>query len=272
MSENQPLRKKGEGVVRVTFVGVGEAFDEREPNVSLFVEGRGVNGRATALLDCGFTAAAAFFACPGIAAAEREAGPDVLWISHFHGDHFFGLPYLLARWHEAGRDRPLAVVGGPGARGKVAAAVDLAYPNLRAGLRFALDIREVVPGGDFDLAGLSGRAAPTGHGAPCLALRLTDGERALYYSGDGPPTPGCRELARGCDLIVQEAYGLSPGIPGHGSVEEALSLAREAGARALAVVHLRRELRRERGEDVRCRLAAAGHPSGLPGPGAVIAL
>ncbi|WP_428567683.1 MAG: MBL fold metallo-hydrolase [Solidesulfovibrio sp. DCME] len=257
--------------MRVTFVGVGEAFDEALANTSLFVEARGAGGRATVLLDCGFTAGAAFFACPAIDAREREAGPDAVWISHFHGDHFFGLPYLLARWHEAGRDRPLAVFGGPGAGDTVATVVDAAYPRLRAKLGFALDVREVAPGGAFDLAGLAGRAAATGHGVPCLALRLADGERALYYSGDGPPTPACRELAMGCDLIVQEAYGLAPGIPGHGSLEEALDLARLSGATALAVVHVRRELRRERGQDIRRLLAAAGHPSGLPEPGAVIA-
>ncbi|WP_300154891.1 MBL fold metallo-hydrolase [Solidesulfovibrio sp.] len=256
--------------MRVTFVGVGEAFDEALPNTSLFVEGEGGEGRAAVLLDCGFTAAAAYFACPALAGADREAGPDAVWISHFHGDHFLGLPYLLARWHEAGRSRPLAVRGGPGAAEKIGAVVDLAYPNLRGKLGFALAVAEVAPGVPFSLAGFAAKAAMTGHGAPCLALRLRVGERRLYYGGDGAPTEACRELVRGCDVVVQEAYGIAAGVPGHGSVEEALALAREAGAGTLAVVHVRREVRRERGGEIRRRLAESGLAAVMPEPGAVI--
>lgn len=257
--------------MRVTFVGVGEAFDETLPNTSLIVEGRSPMGRASVLLDCGFTAAAAFFACPGIALADRESGPDAVWISHFHGDHYFGLPYLLARLHESGRSRPLGVCGGPGTEGKLGAVLDMAYPNLRAKLRFALEPKSVSPGEAFFLAGFPAQAALAGHGAPCLALRLGVGEKALYYSGDGAPTAACRELAKGCGVVVQEAYGIRAGVPGHGSVEEAVAFAREAGAATLAVVHVRRELRRERGEEIRRMLRDCGLRASLPEPGAVIA-
>ena len=257
--------------MRVTFVGVGEAFDETLPNTSLFVEGRGPARRASVLLDCGFTAAAAFFACPGVATSDREAGPDAVWISHFHGDHYFGLPYLLARLHESGRTRPLAVCGGPGTEAKFGALLDMAYPNLRAKLRFAVETTSVSPGEEFFLAGFPAQAALTGHGAPCLALRLCVGEKALYYGGDGAPTVDSRELAKGCDVLVQEAYGIRAGVPGHGSVEEAVGFAREAGAATLAVVHVRRELRRERGEEIRRMLRDCGLLASLPGPGAVIA-
>lgn len=255
--------------MRVTFVGVGEAFDETLPNTSLAVEAT-VNGRRrTVLLDCGFTAGAAFFACPALAAGDREPGPEAVWLSHFHGDHCFGLPYVLTRWHEAGRTAPLAVYGGQGVGGQVATLLDLAYPNLRAKLGFALQAVAVRPGEAFALAGLPAQAALTGHGAPCLALRLETGKTALYYSGDGAPTDACRELASGCALMVQEAYGLAAGIPGHGSVAEALELAEAAGAGALAVVHVRRELRRERSEEIRRMLADSGARAFMPGPGTV---
>lgn len=257
--------------MRVTFVGVGEAFDETLANTSLLVESGEGEGKSAVLCDCGFTAAAAFFACPSLAPALRETGPAALWISHFHGDHCFGLPYLLARWQEAGRRAPLAVHGGPGAAEKVPALLDLAYPNLRAKLGFAVQVRETRPGETFDLAGFSARTAPTGHGAPCLALRLEASGKALYYSGDGDPTPDCFALASGCDLVVQEAYGITAGVPGHGSVEEALALAGRAEAKRLAVVHVRREVRRERAGEIRARLAAAGQAAGLPEPGTVIA-
>lgn len=255
--------------MRVTFVGVGEAFDETLPNTSLFVAEMANETRHTVLLDCGFTAAAAFFACPSLAEADRERGPEALWISHFHGDHCFGLPYLLARFMEAGRTTPLAIYGGEGLTAKVATILDLAYPNLKEKLPFAFTTTAVRAGETFPLAGFSARAAATGHGAPCLALRLETRSGALYYSGDGAPTEACRDMAVGCALVVHEAYGLEAGISGHGSVADALDMAGAAWARALAITHVRRELRRDRGEDIRRTLAGASIRAFMPEPGEV---
>lgn len=255
--------------MRVTFVGVGEAFDEALPNTSLFVAGMSGESRRTALLDCGFTAVAAFFSCGGVSETDRRDGPDAVWISHFHGDHFFGLPYLLARMQEQGRARPLFVHGGAGVADKVAAVTDLAYPNLRGKLDFEVRCVEARPERPFTVAGFPARAAVTGHGAPCLGLRLTTRFGALYYGGDGAATPACRELASGCALVVQEGYGLESGLPGHGSVAEAVALAESAWAEALAVVHVRRELRRERGAELARQLSGASIRAFLPEPGDV---
>jgi len=255
--------------MRVTFVGVGEAFDEALPNTSLFVAGMTGESRRTVLLDCGFTAAAAFFGCEGVSETDRREGPDSVWISHFHGDHFFGLPYLLARLQEQGRARPLFVHGGEDVARKVAEVVDLAYPGLRAKLDFEVLCIEVRPEKPFAVAGFSAQAALTGHGAPCLGLRLETRFGSLYYGGDGAALAAGRELASGCALVVQEGYGLEPGVPGHGSVPEALNMAESAWAEALAVVHVRRELRRERGEEIAKRLSAASIRAFMPEPGDV---
>jgi len=255
--------------MRATFVGVGEAFDEALPNTSLFVAGMTGESRRTVLLDCGFTAAAAFFGCAGVSEADRRDGPDAVWLSHFHGDHFFGLPYLLARMQEQGRARPLFIHGGEGLADKVAAATDLAYPNLRAKLDFELRCIEVWPEKPFAVAGFAARAALTGHGAPCLGLRLETRFGALYYGGDGATTPAGRELAVGCALVVLEGYGLEAGVPGHGSVAQALDVVESAWAEALAVVHVRRDLRRERGDAIARQLSGASIRAFLPEPGDV---
>jgi ribonuclease BN (tRNA processing enzyme) len=255
--------------MRVLFVGVGEAFDETLANTSLFVAGMIGEERRTVLLDCGFTAAAAFFGCTALAEADRQTGPDAVWISHFHGDHFLGLPYLVARLHEQGRTRPLVIHGGAGVSGKVLAALDLAYPNLREKMGFDLVYQEARPGEAFAVAGFAARAAFTGHGMPCLGLRLETRFGSLYYGGDGPMTGPGQELASGCSLAVLEAYGLAAGVPGHGTVPQALEAAEAAWVGALAVVHVRREVRRERGAELRRMLADASIRAFLPEPGEV---
>lgn len=253
--------------MRVTFVGVGEAFDERLANTSLFVEAMSGGRRRAVLLDCGFTAAAAFFACAALDGQDREAGPDAVWISHCHGDHFFGLPYLLARLHEAGRTAPLVIGGGRDVPARVEAAVALAYPGLPDRLGFPVEFATARPGKEFTLAGLSARCAPTGHGEPCLALRLDTGDGSLCYGGDGALTGECLDLAAGCDLLVAEAYGFESGPAGHGSVAGAVAAAAAAGAGALAVVHVRRDVRRDRSRDIRRLLAGAPVRAFLPEPG-----
>lgn len=244
--------------MRVLFCGVGEAFDEAHPNTCLLVEATAQGQRREILLDCGFTAPYAYW-LHGHALNASPDGPDLVWISHFHGDHFMGFPALAARMMQAGRTRELLVAGRQGVGMAVTRALDLAYPTLREKLGFALSYRECVPGEPMEILGLTLSGAYTTHNEPCLALRLEDDAASLYYSGDGAPAPECLALAWGVGLIVQETFSLAPGAMGHGSVEETVELARMANPGALALVHLERTLRSDRMPEVIAALDGAGY-------------
>lgn len=249
--------------MEVLFVGVGESMDESLPNTSLLVSAQGREGRRTLLLDCGFSAPYALWRL-----APDRADLDGLGITHFHGDHFLGASVLVMRlWHE-GRTRPLPVAGPPGVAQKVCAALDLAYPNLRSRLGFALEFVELVPGRPADLAGVRLSCAEPEHSLSSLALRLDEPGAALFYSGDGRPTPATEALARGCNLAVHEAYGLEPDTPGHGTVEGGMTFARRARVPRLALVHLNRLVRRRRRGEVEAVLRRARDLEAfLPEPG-----
>lgn len=249
--------------MRVLFCGVGEAFDDAQPNTCLLVEAFADGARREVLLDCGFTAPYSYWRHgPSLDAAPD--GPDIVWLSHFHGDHFLGFPALAARMNESGRTRELRVAGRQGVGMAVCRALDLAYPNLRGDLGFPLKFDECPPGDPLEILGLTFSGAFTTHSEPCLALRLEDDTASLYYSGDGAPSAECLALAWGAGLLVQEAYSVAPGSPGHGSVEEAAQLARMASPGALALVHLERTLRSDRLPEVMAALDGAGY---LPEPG-----
>jgi ribonuclease BN (tRNA processing enzyme) len=248
--------------MRVEFLGVGEACDELQPNTSLLVEcPSGLN--RTLLLDCGFTAPSQFF--------KRVQDPDLLdaiWISHFHGDHDFGLPQLLLRLWEMGRTKPLTCIAQPGIEGRMRSLLDLAYPGLSAQFPFGLDWADLVPGTAFDLNGLNLQAAQTDHPRKNLALRLKSGDRSLFYSGDGKMTPASRELAFNCSLAVHEAFTVEPLAGGHSSVQECLDMAVGAGVQALALVHIQRSEREKVKQlDARELQARAGCPVHVPEPG-----
>ena len=190
----------------IFFLGVGEACDSRYPNTSLLLQT--TSGQGLALLDCGFTTPHLYF--------ERCAIADelkVLWISHFHGDHFFGVPLLLLRFMEMGRRDPLVIIGPQGVEEKICIALDLAYANVRGELPYTLSFQEMEAGATVESAGLSWTAAEAQHTDLSLAIRVADKSKSIFYSGDGKPAPEAQALAGNCDLIILEAFRVSGETP-----------------------------------------------------------
>lgn len=89
----------------VVFIGTSDAFGAGGRRQSALLV-RAPNGGL--LIDCGATTTM------GLAALGIErAEVDAILISHFHGDHFGGIPgFLLAALYEDARRSPL-VIGGP---------------------------------------------------------------------------------------------------------------------------------------------------------------
>ena len=134
--------------MRVTFLGVGEACDETTPNTSVWVETEADKRRSSVMLDCGFTVPPNYW--------KRTSDPedlDALWISHFHGDHFFGVPALLLRFWEQKRTKPLAVIGQSGIEKTITQAMEFAYPRFLPKLTYPLQFHEIEPGQKLHVAG-----------------------------------------------------------------------------------------------------------------------
>src|SRR3989454_3430516 len=126
---------KARHVVRVTVLGSGDAFGSggRLQSADLVEP-----PRHTFLLDCGPTILQAF------KQTGRDPGAvDFVLLSHLHGDHFGGLPFLFMEYRfEEPRSRPLAVYGPPGTerrgRGPFAGLFEgLAAPPPPLPLRYA---------------------------------------------------------------------------------------------------------------------------------------
>lgn len=254
--------------MRVQFIGVGEAFDEHYPNTSILVSVGGPGEGTHVLLDCGFTAAAAYSTL-----APAGTMLDAVWLSHFHGDHFLGLPLLFLRFQEEGRAKPLTIIGQAGVTEKVWSAFELAYPGFRPRLHYPVHCVEVLPGNRLEFLGMQWSFAASDHNfsAPCLAVRLDHGDSSVFYSGDGRATKATADLARNVGLLIHEAYGIEANMPGHGGVQECFELALNVQARTLALVHVNRQVRRKHAQAIRDMLAKAFDFQGLlPEPGDLI--
>jgi ribonuclease Z len=225
-------------MIEVIFLGVGEAFDEKLPNTSILIRYKGGTSPVTLLLDCGFTVPPQFW--------REEPDADILdgiWISHFHGDHCLGIPALLVRFWEEGRKKALTLVGQKGIAHFMRTSLDLAYPGMYERLGFPLNFREVEPEKEVTIFGLIFQAAVTSHSQRDLALRIDAQGKSIYYSGDGKATPESMSLAKGSQLIIQEAFSLEAEIPGHGTVTGSIKMAKECGASTLALIHIQRKVR-----------------------------
>jgi ribonuclease BN (tRNA processing enzyme) len=220
--------------MEILFLGVGEACDSRHGNSSVLITTKS----STILLDCGFSVPHQFFKY-----CDDPDCLDSIWVSHFHGDHFFGLPLLLLRFWEMGRTRSLRFIGQQELEEKTITALELAYPGFSKKLHFLLEFHTITPTSPLLIEDLQLQAAQSNHSLCNYGLLVDDGSQRLYYSGDGRPTAANRRLAHGCDLALHEAFTLNDSIPGHGSINGCLQLMEKENIKQLALLHIERKTR-----------------------------
>ncbi len=231
--------------MEILFIGVGEACDSSHGNNSTLVTT--ANGTRI-LLDCGFSVPHHYFRL-----ASDSLELDYVWISHFHGDHFLGLPLLFLRLWLMGRTRPLVIVGQKGVERKALDALELAYPGFEDKLTFSIEFQVISPRETATIGGLQWSTALTQHSQYNLGLRLDDGEdkKCLYYSGDGRSNNQVRELIHGCDLAIHESFDMVDTFPYHGSITSSLQLADECEVGQIALVHLDHTMRKKESERIK---------------------
>jgi ribonuclease BN (tRNA processing enzyme) len=230
--------------VTVTFAGSGDAFGSggrfqacihlRQP------------GRAPVLLDCGATSLTALKSLsldPGEIAA--------VFISHLHGDHFGGLPFLILDGQFTRRTSPLTVAGPPGTAARLRQAMEAMFPG-SAGTdrRFSIDVVELVPGGTTAVAGIEVTSWEVSHpsGAPPLALRLGFGGTTIAYTGDTAWTEVLVTAAAGADLLIAEAYHYDKAIPNHLRYADLAGRAGDLTSRRIVLTHLSADMLARRDE------------------------
>jgi len=111
--------------VQVTVLGSGDAFGSGgRLHSAHLVE----SAAATFVVDCGTTV------LQGLTRADVDPEKvDFVCLSHLHGDHFGGLPFLFMDYmYESRRRRPITIYGPPGTQERVEALFGALYQRQAA--------------------------------------------------------------------------------------------------------------------------------------------
>jgi ribonuclease BN (tRNA processing enzyme) len=188
--------------MQLQFVGCGDALGSGgRSNTCFHVTGGSINF----LIDCGATSLPALQRL-GIAREDI----DLILITHFHGDHFAGLPFLLLDAQFTRRTRPLVIAGPEGIEMRLAQVREALFEHSSKNQpKFELSIVALMPGEKRSFGALEVTPYPVVHGesgGPFLGYRVEAEGRIIAYSADTEWTETLVPLGRDADLFVAEAY------------------------------------------------------------------
>ncbi len=191
--------------MKLTVIGCSDAFGSGGRYHSCYLIDT-AQGRL--MLDCGANSPLALKR-----AGIKLASVDAVVISHCHGDHFGGVPFLiLERMFIERGPKPVEILGPPDIARRTTGLLEALYPTLSSLPReFEILYRELEPGRTSTWRGIEISAHEVVHfsGSPSLALCVNDGAKRLAFSGDSAWCEGVIEAGRGADLFLVECTTFS---------------------------------------------------------------
>jgi ribonuclease BN (tRNA processing enzyme) len=227
----------------VVFIGTSDAFGSGGRRQSAVLV-RGPSGAY--MLDCGMTTGTGLCEL-GI---ERDE-VDTILVSHFHADHFGGIPpFLLAALYEDERKHPLRIGGPPGIR-------DWVY-NLSGAMGYAIEDRqwpfeitfeELPIGTAKEIGPVQVYAFETLHQPHTFphGIITETGSNRIAYSGDTGWFDELPGLVAGSDLFISECTNHVDGFEYHLSHEILVEKKSRFDCGRIVLTHLGSEMSERRG-------------------------
>lgn len=183
-------------MLRVIFLGTGGSLPTRNRNPSAIM----VNREGELLLfDCGEgTQQQMMRARTGMMSLSS------IFVSHFHADHFLGIPGLIQTMSFMGRKEPLLIYGPEGTREFTELFKAFGFFNFKYEI-YGIQLKpgDIVERKDYVI-----RALKTEHGVPSLGYALIENPRLGRFNREKavelgiPPGPLFAELQKGNSLEV----------------------------------------------------------------------
>ena len=227
----------------VRFLGSGDSFGSGGRfQTCILVESPAAAGPPESpptrfLLDCGASSL--------IAMRAQGVDPnsiDVILLTHFHGDHCAGVPFLLIdAMLGSKRQRPLVVAGPPGTRERIGEMREVLFPgSARMTPKFPLEFVAMqlnAPNriGDLDVTPYP--ALHTPETVPTI-LRVEAAGKVITYTGDTDWTDALIPAAAGADLLICECYYYEKAIRMHMNYATLRAHRSRLDARMIVLTHM----------------------------------
>jgi ribonuclease BN (tRNA processing enzyme) len=226
-------------MTEVLFIGTSDAFGSGGRRQSAYLV-RAPSGAV--LLDCGTTTGT------GLATLGVERDEiDTIILSHFHADHFGGIPlFLLGALHQDSRHRPLRIAGPPGVEARVRqAAAALGHPLGKQDWSFPILFQELHAGATAETGPVAVRTFPTWHSPEShpRGIWIQAGTSSLVYSGDTGWFDELPIQVNGSDLFICECTQVQKSYEFHLSLEELAQRKHEFDCGKHLLTHLGAEMR-----------------------------
>jgi ribonuclease BN (tRNA processing enzyme) len=220
--------------MRLQFVGCGDALGSGgRYNTCFHLTGDCVN----CLIDCG---ASSLPALRKLKIARDDI--DLILITHFHGDHFAGLPFLLLDAQFGRRGRPLVIAGPEGIEMRLTQIMEALFEHSsKTKPKFDLSVVALKPNEQRTFGAVTVTPHPVVHGesgGPFLGYRIEAESRVIAYSADTEWTETLIPLARAADLFVAEAYYYDKIVRNHLSLTTLQARLSEIEPKRLILTHM----------------------------------
>ncbi len=231
--------------MQLQFVGCGDAFGSGGRfNTCFHLTGE----RTNILIDCGASSLIAMKRL-GIAPNDIQA----ILFTHFHADHFGGLPFfLLDAQFFSKREAPLVVAGPHGLNDWFVRVMESSFPgSSETRQRFDFELRTLDERASVDVAGVTVTPFLVNHGnpgGPFFAYRIEAEGRTVAYTGDTEWTDALIEAGRDADLFITEAYFRDKRVRLHLDLATLEAHLPEIRPKQLVLTHMSDDMLAKRGE------------------------
>jgi ribonuclease BN (tRNA processing enzyme) len=163
---------------------------------------------------------------------------ETVVLSHQHGDHFLGLPFLLVHWQHMGRNKPVRIVAPLGTREAMLTVCELAYPDV-TDASYGIEWIEAEEGRRVSAGPLEIEPVGVKHDPKlerCLGYHVAIEGRRLGYTGDSALCDGVLDLARQSEVLVSECASRDLQLPPHMNLLDDMPQVRHAMAETAELV------------------------------------
>ena len=204
---------------KITTIGTGDAFSTGGRFQSCFLV-KHQNG--SFLVDCGANAYLGL-----VRTVPNLDDIANILITHFHGDHYGGLPFfLINRKFFSHKKKLLRIYTPEGGKDHIMVLSEALYPSLGLDLvnqenleiiEYQSNVAFKIP--DFEVLPIPVIHAPESHPH---GFRIDFGNKVLGFSGDTEWTDAIYDIASGADLMMLECNNYDSIRPGHCSYTQIL--------------------------------------------------